>query len=443
MTSQHAAQAKTIQSAQPAPQAPAPQKPTAHPLLHLQRQVGNQAATSIIQAKLTVGEPHDVYEQEADRVAAAVVNQIHAAPDQATQSALQTKPRIQRMSDVAGIAVSPDVESAIQQARGSGQPLDESIRVPMEQAFGADFSGVRVHADGESDRLARSIQARAFTTGQNIFFQPGEYQPTSRSGQELIAHELTHTLQQQNRDYQTSQSIQREIDKDTAPGTLVFYVNPKAEEPKPQKCYVIQLEESEKFSILLSEGEEISGVNRKDLYYTEYEALGKNINEAKELEEFAQESNFNKIDFLECRKILLKIPKTAEYVKQTKVDFESKYLIDQLQELINNLNQANNDDHGYPMQFHTVSLDNPKACEAQAKVFTAGNEIVLFVFNDIQSKSESLFDALFHVGFMAELANYIENRKNICNNKMAGRFTSLIQKIYFEGIRPKKSTLLS
>nr|RNJ70040.1 MAG: DUF4157 domain-containing protein [Leptolyngbya sp. IPPAS B-1204] len=196
MTSQHAAQAKTTQSAQPAPQAPAPQKPTAHPLLHLQRQVGNQAATSIIQAKLTVGEPHDVYEQEADRVAAAVVNQIHAAPEQATQSALQTKPRIQRMSDVAGIAVSPDVESAIQQARGSGQPLDESIRVPMEQAFGADFSGVRVHADGESDRLARSIQARAFTTGQNIFFQPGEYQPTSRSGQELLAHELTHIVQQ-------------------------------------------------------------------------------------------------------------------------------------------------------------------------------------------------------------------------------------------------------
>lgn len=196
MTSQHAAQAKTTQSAQPTPQSPAPQKPTAHPLLHLQRQVGNQAATSMIQAKLTVGEPNDVYEQEADRVAAAVVNQIHAAPDQATQSALQTKPRIQRMSNVAGMAVSADVESAIQQARGGGQPLDESIRVPMEQAFGADFSGVRVHADGESDRLARSIQARAFTTEQDIFFQRGEYQPTSLSGQRLLAHELTHIVQQ-------------------------------------------------------------------------------------------------------------------------------------------------------------------------------------------------------------------------------------------------------
>ncbi|WNZ27755.1 DUF4157 domain-containing protein [Leptolyngbya sp. NK1-12] len=196
MTSQRAAQAKTTQSAQPAPQAPAPQKPATHPLLHLQRQVGNQAATSMIQAKLTVGEPNDVYEQEADRVAAAVVNQIHAAPAQATQSALQTKPRIQRMSDVAGMAVSPDVESAIQQARGGGHPLDESIRVPMEQAFGADFSGVRVHADGESDRLARSIQARAFTTGQDIFFSQGTYDFNSRTGQNLLAHELTHVVQQ-------------------------------------------------------------------------------------------------------------------------------------------------------------------------------------------------------------------------------------------------------
>jgi hypothetical protein len=88
----------------------------------------------MIQAKLTVGELNDVYEQEADRVAATVIN----------QTALQTKPRIQRMSDVAGMTVSPDVESAIQQTRGGGQPLDERICVSMEQAFGADFSGVRV-----------------------------------------------------------------------------------------------------------------------------------------------------------------------------------------------------------------------------------------------------------------------------------------------------------
>nr|MCM0593799.1 DUF4157 domain-containing protein [Gloeotrichia echinulata DEX184] len=63
-------------------------------------------------------------------------------------------------------------------------------------AFGADFSGVKVHTDGQSDQLNRSIQARAFTTGQDVFFRQGEYNPGSRGGQELIAHELTHVVQQ-------------------------------------------------------------------------------------------------------------------------------------------------------------------------------------------------------------------------------------------------------
>jgi hypothetical protein len=66
----------------------------------------------------------------------------------------------------------------------------------MERSFGADFSGVRVHADAEADSLNRSVQARAFTTGHDLFFRRGEYNPQSRSGQELIAHELTHVVQQ-------------------------------------------------------------------------------------------------------------------------------------------------------------------------------------------------------------------------------------------------------
>jgi hypothetical protein len=67
----------------------------------------------------------------------------------------------------------------------------------MGQAMGADFSGVKVHTDTQSDQLNQSIQAKAFTTGQDVFFRQGEYQPESRSGQELIAHELTHVMQQQ------------------------------------------------------------------------------------------------------------------------------------------------------------------------------------------------------------------------------------------------------
>ncbi|MHC5750143.1 eCIS core domain-containing protein [Nostoc sp. JL23] len=66
------------------------------------------------------------------------------------------------------------------------------MREPMEQAFGADFSGVKVHTNGQSDQLNRSIQARAFTTGQDVFFREGEYNPGSQGGQEL----LTHVVQQ-------------------------------------------------------------------------------------------------------------------------------------------------------------------------------------------------------------------------------------------------------
>jgi hypothetical protein len=66
----------------------------------------------------------------------------------------------------------------------------------MGKAMGADFSGVKVHTDSQSDKLNRSLSSRAFATGPNLFFKQGEYNPGSRSGQELIAHELTHVVQQ-------------------------------------------------------------------------------------------------------------------------------------------------------------------------------------------------------------------------------------------------------
>jgi|GEM_PF-2320989 len=202
-----------------------------------------------IQAKLTIGQVGDKYEQEADQTAQRVVNQINApAPQQSTQGQslqreempedeelhmkaesgviqreempedeelqmkpasgiiqreempedeeLQMKPEVQRKSDGGGMDATPDLEASIQQAKGSGQPLAENIRKPMEQAFGADFRGVNIHTDAQSDQLNQSIQAKAFTTGQDIFFRQGTYDPGSRGGQELIAHELTHVVQQ-------------------------------------------------------------------------------------------------------------------------------------------------------------------------------------------------------------------------------------------------------
>jgi len=92
--------------------------------------------------------------------------------------------------------VTPEVEAGIQGARGAGQPLDHGLRAHMEPAFGADFGGVRVHTDTRAHTLNTALSARAFTTGQDVFFRAGEYNPATSGGQELIAHELTHVVQQ-------------------------------------------------------------------------------------------------------------------------------------------------------------------------------------------------------------------------------------------------------
>ncbi|MGK7888498.1 MAG: DUF4157 domain-containing protein [Leptolyngbyaceae cyanobacterium] len=108
---------------------------------------------------------------------------------------IQMKPQIQRVG-AAGGAVSDEFEQELNSARGGGQALAPELQAQMGQAMGADFSGVRVHTDGRSDALNQAVGARAFTTGQDLFFKRGEYQPGSRGGQELIAHELTHVVQQ-------------------------------------------------------------------------------------------------------------------------------------------------------------------------------------------------------------------------------------------------------
>jgi len=159
-----------------------------------------------VQAKLNIGEPNDKYEKEADDTAAKVVQQINSSPqDQSVQrnesmekedEELQMKSSVQSRENIGGGEASTDLESSIQSARGSGQPLDQKLQTKMGQVMGADFSGVKVHTDLQSDQLNKSIQAKAFTTGQDVFFQQGAYNPSSRDGQDLIAHELTHVVQQ-------------------------------------------------------------------------------------------------------------------------------------------------------------------------------------------------------------------------------------------------------
>jgi hypothetical protein len=247
---------------------PLTRRTAVHPMLQLQRTVGNRAVNQLIerqrmtqetgvskasvpiQAKLTIGEPGDKYEQEADRVATQVVNQIQAPASQPSASEpsvqrmemteeedeqLMTKPMVQRLSAGGEMAAPPDLEASIQQARGGGQPLSDNIREPMEQAFGADFSGVRVHTDATSDQLNQSIQAKAFTTGQDVFFRQGAYQTGSRKAQELIAHELTHVVQQSGEGGQLSSTHNgRIVQRD---GELVTTDVPPIDYSKDQSYY--------------------------------------------------------------------------------------------------------------------------------------------------------------------------------------------------------------
>ena len=92
--------------------------------------------------------------------------------------------------------VLPDTERAIESSRSGGQSLDSGVQTQMGKALNADFSGVRVHTDAGADGLNQSLSARAFTTGRDIYFRQGEYNPGSSSGRELLAHELTHVVQQ-------------------------------------------------------------------------------------------------------------------------------------------------------------------------------------------------------------------------------------------------------
>jgi hypothetical protein len=92
--------------------------------------------------------------------------------------------------------IQEETANTINSKRGSGSALDSGMAEKAGEAMGQDFSGVNVHTDNEADELSRGLGAKAFTTGSDIFFQSGEYNPGSSEGQQLLAHELTHVVQQ-------------------------------------------------------------------------------------------------------------------------------------------------------------------------------------------------------------------------------------------------------
>ena len=202
--------------------------------LHLQRTIGDQdeermpradpAATDAlahdfrripihsgapveIGTELKINPPGDIYEQEADRVAEQVMRMAEPAAKSQSGSTSNERVNLQRKcacggscpdcrserGDRARITTPPIVHEVLGSA---GQPLDHSTRAFMQSRFGHDFSRVRVHADAAAGDSARALNARAYTVGHHVVFSSQEYAPGTAEGRRLLAHELTHTIQQ-------------------------------------------------------------------------------------------------------------------------------------------------------------------------------------------------------------------------------------------------------
>lgn len=190
-----------------------------------------------IQAKLTIGQTGDRFEQEADSMAGYVINRLastDAVPGVQSKCAacaeeeaqmkpeiqkmdkeeeelsmkpeiqkmdkeeeeLNMKPEIQRMRTESPAEAGPGFEEKLAATQGSGQSLPSETLGEMNEAFGADFSQVRVHNDSTAVQMSKDIGAQAFTHANNIYFNQGKYSPDSSEGKTLLAHELTHTIQQ-------------------------------------------------------------------------------------------------------------------------------------------------------------------------------------------------------------------------------------------------------
>ena len=173
---------------------------TLGPPLKLQRKCACGASTPAgemcdeckgkLQTKLAVGSVDDPLEHEADRIADRVM--ASSAPEAVGDAPV----RVQRAGgDGAGSmqAAPPSVERTL---ASGGRPLEPSVRQDMEQRFGHDFFDVRVHTDSDAHASARDVSAQAYTSGSHLVFAAGKYSPGTQEGQRLLAHELTHVLQQ-------------------------------------------------------------------------------------------------------------------------------------------------------------------------------------------------------------------------------------------------------
>ncbi len=173
-----------------------------------------------VQAKLSIGKSNDKYEVEADRVADQVVankqnksSDSFFSPSPVVQKKLanevqkqdekneeiQTKEEVSKQQSSIGDATSNDtsgLENKLNSSKGSGTSLSGNTKKEMESGFGTDFSNVKVHTDSNAVQMNKQLGSQAFANGNNVYFNEGKYNPNSQSGKHLLAHELTHTVQQ-------------------------------------------------------------------------------------------------------------------------------------------------------------------------------------------------------------------------------------------------------
>ncbi|MCW3109291.1 MAG: hypothetical protein JWQ09_3797 [Segetibacter sp.] len=192
---------------------------------------GRTINRTFFQSKLSINAPGDEYEQEADAMADKVMRMSNTSYQNTFFS--PTQPFVQRKCDaceeedktehiqrkaqnISEVNASNHVENYISSLSGNGKNLSQGERSFFEPKMGYDFSNVKIHADSKANGSAKSLNALAYTHGNNIVFGNNQYQPGTNEGKKLLAHELTHVVQQ-NSNLQTK-SIQRQEGKD--PSTL-------------------------------------------------------------------------------------------------------------------------------------------------------------------------------------------------------------------------------
>jgi len=182
-----------------------------------------------LQTKLTINEPGDIYEQEADRIA----DQVMGMPAHASTE--KEPPCIKRFSAQSAGRTDTVPASVDKVLSDPGRPLDPALRQDMEQRFGYNFGEVRVHTDEQAAESAWALEANAYTVGNKMVFGRSQYATQTSRGRWLLAHELTHVMQQNGRSYSASVA-QRQFEPGFDPDVAAERAYGSSGAPKAKKC---------------------------------------------------------------------------------------------------------------------------------------------------------------------------------------------------------------